>query len=149
MQGIEDIKKANDAAVDMLTVHVALKPDVVENLCCIAFEGGANYWLKTADYTGEWKKPIGDNLVWWGFSEVFTRARFQAELGYDDPDAEEFNVETNTKKKQITYADLERGLNLMAEKCPIKFAEAVMGDADADTADVFMQFVVFGDVVYG
>lgn len=44
---------------------------------------------------------------------------------------------------------VRRGLQVMATECPRHFANLVNEDDDAETADVFVQCCVFGEVIYG
>lgn len=46
-------------------------------------------------------------------------------------------------------AQFQRGLQLMAEKQPSHFSDFMEENEDAITADVFLQLVALGDVVYG
>lgn len=55
-----------------------------------------------------------------------------------------------TKVHTITRESIHRGINIMADKWPAHFADMVSEDGgDAITADVFLQCVVLGDIVYG
>ena len=45
--------------------------------------------------------------------------------------------------------EILRGLEVMADKYPNHFGDAIAGNDDATTGDVFLQCCVFGDVLYG
>jgi len=44
---------------------------------------------------------------------------------------------------------IQKGLQLMAEKQPMEFTQIVVGEHDNATGDTFMQYALFGDVIYG
>ena len=50
---------------------------------------------------------------------------------------------------RLTKEDCYKGLNLMAQKQPRHFDDFVNDNYDAETGDVFIQFCLLGDVVYG
>lgn len=49
----------------------------------------------------------------------------------------------------INLETITKGLQVMATKFPKHFADIVAETDDASTADVFLQCMVFGDVLYG
>jgi len=110
-----------------------------------AFEGGSNYWLNeigavTIGTFPDPKKP------WYSDERVFEQA-YSIELKYDNP-----KKGKPYASKTITQDDVVKGLAIMAAKVPHQFAALIDPDgtsADATTADVFLQCVLFGDVVYG
>jgi hypothetical protein len=76
---------------------------------------------------------------------VFERS-FAIELGYDDPSG--FEGE-GKGRKVITDVDVHKGLEgVMAQKYPRHFADVVNGEGDADIADMLMQILVHGKVVF-
>jgi hypothetical protein len=64
-------------------------------------------------------------------------------LSVDDPN-------DNDEQKEFTVgpADLKRGLKVMAEKYPKHFRDIIEENDDANTADIFLQCVIFGEEVY-
>jgi hypothetical protein len=52
------------------------------------------------------------------------------------------------KRVTISYAKILKGEQVMAEKYPYSFADIVMGDADAVTADIWLQCAILGDHLY-
>lgn len=121
-----------------------LTADEVCNIFVSAFEGGSNYWLQRADIIeGKDRKKPG--LVWWGAPEVFA-APFSFEVRYDDPALDEGN---GRGRKTLTQDDVVRGFEKCAADYPRHWADFVSENDDAETADVIMQCIVLGDVVYG
>lgn len=51
--------------------------------------------------------------------------------------------------KTITLKEIQKGLELMAEKHPRHFGDFIAENDDAITADVFCQLVAYGDVIFG
>lgn len=49
----------------------------------------------------------------------------------------------------LNLAKIKRGLTVMAKKYPKHFADFLTENDDADTADVFLQCALLGEVVYG
>jgi hypothetical protein len=55
----------------------------------------------------------------------------------------------NLKKHRCTPADFAKALALMAQHSPQHFADFLQENEDIYTADVFLQYVALGEVVYG
>lgn len=126
----------------MINVNISLA--IVHNTIVGAFEGGSNHWLHTAKLIEGYRK-LDDNLVWWGHIEVLEQP-FKFEVTFDDPNEDEGSA---TGKRTITNVDLTRALTLMAAKSPRHFSDLVSEGDDAITHDVFMQYLILDDVVYG
>lgn len=71
---------------------------------------------------------------------------FEIEFGFDDPDGYEGN---GKGRKVVTETTVRNGLYTMSRDYPKHFAKVMSGDGDADTADAFVQCIVFGKVPYG
>jgi hypothetical protein len=135
-----------------LTVNVTydITPQRISDLFASAFEGGINYWAQDAELTAT-AAPMRSDLVWWGCPEHF-EGPFVFELHYDDPDDDE--GEGNGKGvKVIDNAAVIRGFEVMAARAPRHFSNFITDDEDAETADVFVQCIVFADrdepLIYG
>lgn len=127
-------------------VTLAVSPLMIGYALCGAFEGGSNYWLQTAELLfSDFPKTPG--LVWYGADSMFD-GEFQFAVGYDDPKLDEGN---GKGRKTITRADVIKGLELMAKHSAEHFGDLISlnGNSDATTYDVFLQYVVLGEVVYG
>ena len=57
--------------------------------------------------------------------------------------------EEQQSKKLMGLANIIRGLQTMADKSPEHFANIVSDHRYDETADVFMQYVVFNEIIYG
>lgn len=128
-----------------VTVPLVVKCQRIQNLICTAFEGGSNDWLHSAAFVSGIGPVPSYNVVWYG-REGFFAHPFAFDLTFDDPDKDEGN---GKGRKRITNADLAPALALMAQNHPSHFADFMGENEDATTADVFMQMLVLGELVYG
>lgn len=51
-------------------------------------------------------------------------------------------------KRLLNRTSIKTGLSLMAKKFPIHFNDIVIGNDDANTADIFLQLALLNDVIY-
>lgn len=127
-----------------------LSAKAIGYIFCGAFEGGSNYWLQSAELgKSEIRPDPKRNLVWYGHDEIY-EGKFSFKVGYDDPDEDE--GEGNGRKTLNYPEDVQKGLQIMAEKYAHHFCELAdeeNGNPDAITYDVAMQCIVLGDVIYG
>ena len=123
----------------LVTIAVPVNVTVqrVKDLLCNAIEGGSNYWVSTLDRKGG-----------------ITRA--QAEYRQDVPfvhggwlELEEQEQSGKTKTFKIDLYAIKNGLATMAEKYPKHFADFVQENDDAETGDIFLQCICFGEAIYG
>lgn len=104
---------------------------LVFNMLISAFEGGINYWcadLETAD----------------GFDHITASKAFAMQV----LDKIRLYDQESEKWVELTQEKMRRGLRLMARNSPKHF-DNMFDDPDAVTADVLVQYAVFGKVVYG
>lgn len=115
----------------------------VADMLCGALEGGSNYWYYLPDlkevraYT---KSMVASPLV-----DRIINAVYDNNVSVDVYDKEEpetilgkFNLET-----------IAKGEELMLRNQPKHFANILKEEDDAETADVWFQFVVMGEIVFG
>ena len=100
-----------------------------------AFEGGSNYWIDKV----ECKKggELATEKPWYADPKVWS-GDFLVEIKTEDLD----------KPFHLTPDRVKTGLAWLAAKHPSRIAE-IVGDGDAETADVFLQACMFEDIVYG
>jgi hypothetical protein len=109
----------------------------VANEIIPAFEGGSNYWIESVErIQGPPKLPEGAN---WYENPAFWESDFIVAITEDD----------EKEPKLLTPASIQHGLQTMADKFPTHFADMISENGDADTADVFLQCCLFGELVYG
>ena len=106
----------------------------VTDMLTNALEGGSTYWARKIT------------------NERFEGAEFASEAPMAGGsfilihDAESDDMPGRTL---INREVCEIGLQEMAEKYPRHFANLIAGDDDAETADVFLQCCVFGEIIFG
>lgn len=132
----------------------------LQDLLICALEGGSNYWYCNADYSIpedkiEAVKDASDG-VFKGYWAPFYGGNLYLEVKYEGDELPRWNGEAFEKieagegvRWTIRQADLERGLRTMSEKYPRHMADVIKNNEDADTGDVFLQCVCFGDIIYG
>jgi hypothetical protein len=113
----------------------------ITNAIIGAFEGGSTYWLREYDYTYRPEGVEGNPLY---AEDAFWAKGGKMNLSYDDPDDQEQRA-----TKEVSLIEIKQGLRTMAEKDPRHFGDLVSENDDADTHDVFIQHVLFGEVIYG
>jgi len=113
-----------------ITTTVEIPDQRIKDLLCCAFEGGSNYWYEIFGFVNPEDKP----------------AKFRRlELPLMDGCALAIVEKLYTHNRQA----LQQGLELMALKSPRHFSDFLNENDDAETADVFLQLCLFGDVAYG
>jgi hypothetical protein len=123
----------------MVPFHVTVER--VKDLLTCAFEGGSNYWIESAIRRGEAtdrkKAPFlcDAPFVSDGYLQVKEDGS-EANHGMGGW----FNINPET---------IKTGLTVFAQKHPKHFADFVNENDDAETGDMFLQCVCFGEVIYG
>jgi hypothetical protein len=107
-----------------------MTPQEIADLVVTAFEGGSNYWV---DYIEPGPLHHTDPKAYEGeFQQAFTV------FAEDDEAPYTFNA-----------AAVREGLKIMQERYLRHYEDILADNSDADTADVFLQCALFGEVVYG
>ena len=108
-----------------------------------AFEGGSTYWLRGADYTytpeGVVRKPAYAETDFWAKGG-------KMKLSYDNPDSP---GDSEKASKEVGLLEIREGLRSMAAESLSHFNDLLNENDDAITHDVFIQHVLFSEVVYG
>ncbi len=125
----------------------------VANLLCSAFEGGSNYWYRIEEFHAPSKfefnagKDLGEPAGY--FKQIdyplnpggyLVVSDYHGVTGRDVP-----------TKRRLNLRSIQRGLELMAasKEYAHHWRDFIAEDDDQTTADVFLQFCLFGEVVYG
>jgi hypothetical protein len=123
--------------LETVTVPVSIPIQRVKDLLCNAIEGGSNYWVGTLDRKGG-------------------KTQAQAEYRQDVPfvkggwlELVEQEQSGKAKSFEISRNTIQNGLRIMAEKYPKHFINFIQENDDAETGDVFLQCICFGEIVYG
>ena len=59
------------------------------------------------------------------------------------------DIENPEKVGVITYEGMKKGEALMQSKHPYHWADIVAGNEDSTTGDVWLQYAIFGEIIYG
>ena len=140
-----------------IKTEVEIPNDIIVALVITAFEGGSNYWAPNVEFNGT---RDGYDANPWYSAEKYTNYLAQADGLSTDvservlwfilfEDEDESGVMEDMKKHNIGRVQIEKGLNLMAANASWHFNNIVNDNWDAETADVFLQYVVLGEIVYG
>lgn len=123
--------------VKLFKVPVHIPEEDIQSLLISAFENsGISYWVSAI---APIKKSIG---------RVRSKSWYSAVMkhGFTLVEQDEYG---KSKVRSVPASRFPKGLQLMAKDQPQHFADILTGNADADTADVFVQLLVFGEIVYG
>lgn len=116
-----------------------------EYLLCNAFEGGSNYWY----FIEKFQYPKGKTRKDFEYPHLELPIKGGA-LTIKDMEGDQGTGEhAKAKLYRLDLKALERGWKIMHDKYPHHYADAITGQDDATTGDVFLQCCVFGDVIYG
>lgn len=121
-------------------VTVRIPNQKIENLIISAVEGGSTYWamLKFPD----------------GWQDKY---KSYADIPFQGGEIELYDVETGELLGVLSKVTIQTGLQLMADRkdmtgkqVPARhFKNLATDNEDAETADVFLQLAVMGEIVYG
>jgi hypothetical protein len=134
-----------------LKIEVEVSMEIITNAIVGFVENGYSPWAQRfvhddkPDTIAAINATTGDKTIWYA-REGFWEKGGTALLTYDratDPEG------AGGGSMTIGMADLQRGLKAMADNAPRHLADLVNENDDAVTHDVFMQMVVFGEIIYG
>jgi hypothetical protein len=117
-----------------------MKTQIEEDLLITALEGGSNYWYYLPDLSMTKKYREEGQAT----SERIFKAAMSGEIipVHDAENEEEFLG--NISKENFIKAE-----TLMKENSPQHYANAISENSDAETADVWFQYVVLGEITFG
>lgn len=147
MTNVQTNESSELSPVPGFKVEVEIPAKDIAGLLCSGFEGGVGYWCRIMDFrTPKVVRPMIDE------TEVFRHTDYPLLEGgavicrlYDEPGQSDQKYD----KLVLDRAAIQRGLTLMAEKCPKHWADFIDENYDSNTGDVFIQLCLLGDVVYG
>ena len=128
-----------------ITINQKIEREVLEDIFVTALEGGSNYWYYLSD---EATKLIRDAVPKSEDQYLSTAILKAIEKGVDVPinDAEHEDEVIGTislKTMQERLQKLSRSANSDALMAHIK------EEGDAETADIVLQYLAFGEIVFG
>lgn len=119
---------------------VRIPNEKIQDLITTAIEGGSHYWAKFV-FPPDYKQNYGS----------------YEQIPFKDGNIEVYDIETGELLGYLNRASIKVGLQLMADRKDLKgkqiparhFKNLATDNDDAETADVFMQLCVIGEIVYG
>lgn len=120
-----------------------LNKEQILDLFINAFEGGSNYWYEIVEHSGEYKL-IGDNSTVYDTLKLIIDGDREAWIKINSP---EYSDEIDASL--INVENLNRGLNSFKTNSSRHYNDAIEGNDDAETGDVFLQHVLYGEIVFG
>ena len=122
------------------TVQVSIDiNDKIENMLVTAIEGGSNYWYYLPDVSMVIKdegRPLAERI----FQTVL---QTENKIPVHDLEAPEDLL------GYISFESIVKANELMKKDYPDHFEDMLTEYYDADTADVWFQLVVMGEIVFG
>lgn len=139
----------SQAEDEKIMVPTEINWDQVANAFVGAVEGGSTDWLNAFlcapdEHSQNLRRSIKLKHDVWYATPEYWRENGGAVLKYDNPSDGPDQVERTIGKHNIIV-----GLRLMADKSPRHFTDLITENDDAITHDVMVQYIVFGEIVYG
>lgn len=130
-------------------ITVPFTPEHVAALMVTVIEGGSAYWCRGVFLEHPDREVIKTTSVtqeypWYAQPDLYTCSDFRLEVVEDEP-----SHQNHDGKWLVHPAQVQRGFDLMSQKHPDRVTSFLGGDVDADDADLWFQYVVFGEAIYG
>ena len=109
----------------------------ISDLLCNAFEGGSNYWADSVRVIESGNSELAGREL----NYVSDHLAYGATISIKDDEAESTYM--------IGEAQIQSGLDRMAEDYTHHWIDFLNENDDATTGDAFLQCCVFGEVIYG
>lgn len=123
-----------------IQITIPVSTETIVSTFNTALEVGSGYWLQEIDWG-----HIGDIA-----ENSQERYEYLHNAIEDDDDRWELHLtEDDGKRHVMNQQKLWAGLHTMAKDHPRHFDDMINDNGDAITADIFLQCVLLGDVVYG
>ena len=120
----------------VITIKKEIPNDQIVDMLITAIEGGSNYWCIVPTYDPlKWAEKIKKRLLW---VSVYDRETAMQKAGPDEDDL----------LGAINVHSIRKGIRLMMEDYPEAFDRWMTGQYDAEDADIFLQLVTMGEVVF-
>ena len=136
------------------TTEVTIKFEDFEHMLISALEGGSNYWYWLPEKGDSNAEGMADVLKWAedkefeGLAPSELIARYVWEGGcvrVTEDDAEDEHI----LLWALNRTNVKRGFKVMQEKYPRHWDDLQRDNADAETADVWFQCALMGEVTFG
>lgn len=119
-----------------LKTSYTISEERISEMLTGAFEGGSTYWIEgiisvDSPKNMEYLSDIFNDLKSHGYL-LIKAAKHGPKSGW-----------------YLTREKVKRGLELMSRENAAHFADLIQENDDANTADVFLQYCLFGKIVFG
>jgi hypothetical protein len=122
-------------------IEYEISEQTIADLMTAAVEGGSGYWCDEMRQTSDENKPL-----WYSNPEIYND-KLTISVVESEP-----SKENSDGRHIINLEKMQKAFELMSEFGTPKgfhLRNLLEGNWDAETADVFLQLAVFGEVVYG
>jgi hypothetical protein len=126
-----------------MNITIAVPTQRLADMMIGALEGGSNYWLVGCRLESPSKTGLSDT-PWYASPELYENPALKIVFTYSEDDDDSEHTE-----KAVTLEEIILGTQAMSAKAPQHFADIMSEHDDATTADVWLQYVLFGEIVYG
>lgn len=142
------------------TITKEIEDERVHDLLVSALEGGSNYWYMLEERidppmpyqftTALWSKEREKNPAWIHTEEIpFNEGgALIFSVISEERDTEKAKAE-EAKRYRLDRDAMQKGIELMAEHSPAHFGDFIKENDDAVTGDIFLQYCLFGEIIYG
>lgn len=128
----------NDALRIMVTTYVSR--DLLEDTLCDALEGGSNYWYCIEKASAPADKPA--------YLHEYPLRGGSLWFSAKGDDGDDVEIE-GSKRWVLDEFTMRKGAETMARMWPRHWGNLITENGDAETADVFLQCALFGDIIFG
>lgn len=136
----------NNMTIVNCIIPVPFEP--ITNCITGAIEGGSSHWCSTFqtaddDVSTRLYQSIRNAGEVWYDEAAFWEQGGKAVLTFDKP------TDADSGTRTIGRDELVNGLAVMALVAPRHFGDLIQENDDAETHDVFLQCVLFGEIIFG
>lgn len=127
-----------------MKASLEIKNEILANATIGFIEAGLySDWCGTFNLLAS--DPVPEGEKWYAVPELYNE-NLRFHVVYDGANDEEG---TYASEKELTFADIQKGLELMAEGNAYQFGLLTSENDDAITHDVLWQFIILGEEIYG
>lgn len=126
----------------MYKVELEVPAQTIADLMVTAIEGGCNYWM--SHFQASWIPKLKEtcDLPWYAQEEVYKDPDFSIAIFVKDEDED-------SGLFILSQAGVVIGLSKLNSEFPEHARKIFEENYDVETADVFLQLCLFGEIVYG
>ncbi len=145
-QNITNAFKGQESMFVEYFTNLFIEQNIIEDQLVTAIEGGINYWGGIDNRKGKFVIPKGlkredaEPLSIWCSRIIKEGGSIKFFDSNEDEDDSNWILDLN---KMI------KGFITMAVKSPSHFGDMISENGDATTAEVYIQYCLFGEIVYG